>query len=166
LTVPGIPDPISGGDLILATFSSPVSSIRVFSNLDHTGASFDGYQYSIFGSNGNNSWTSLFDATSVSGAGEPFTLTGSTGTAPTTVNNISTGACQPTGCVGYEADFSFNNAYQQYAFGPSTVAIASGNVDQELSGVAAIPEPKTYAMLLVGLGLIGFTARRKKDIEV
>jgi hypothetical protein len=36
----------------------------------------------------------------------------------------------------------------------------------EMTGTAAIPEPETYAMLLVGLGLIGFTARRKKDIEV
>jgi hypothetical protein len=26
----------------------------------------------------------------------------------------------------------------------------------------AIPEPETYAMLLAGLGLLGFTARRRK----
>ena len=26
-----------------------------------------------------------------------------------------------------------------------------------------VPEPETYAMLLVGLGLLGFTARRRKD---
>ncbi len=28
--------------------------------------------------------------------------------------------------------------------------------------VAAVPEPETYAMLLAGLGLIGFSARRRK----
>jgi hypothetical protein len=28
---------------------------------------------------------------------------------------------------------------------------------------APVPEPETYAMLLVGLGLLGFSARRKKD---
>jgi len=28
--------------------------------------------------------------------------------------------------------------------------------------VSAIPEPQTYAMLLVGLGLVGFSARRRK----
>jgi len=28
---------------------------------------------------------------------------------------------------------------------------------------APVPEPETYAMLLVGLGLIGFTAMRRKD---
>ena len=31
--------------------------------------------------------------------------------------------------------------------------------------VAAIPEPETYAMLLAGLGLLGFAARRRKQKE-
>lgn len=31
----------------------------------------------------------------------------------------------------------------------------------EISGVTAVPEPETYAMLLAGLGLVGFAARRK-----
>lgn len=30
--------------------------------------------------------------------------------------------------------------------------------------VSAIPEPETYAMMLAGLGLLGFSARRRKDI--
>lgn len=29
--------------------------------------------------------------------------------------------------------------------------------------VAAIPEPETYAMMLAGLGLMGFMARRRKQ---
>ena len=29
--------------------------------------------------------------------------------------------------------------------------------------VAAVPEPETYAMLLAGLGLIGFSARRRQS---
>ncbi|MCM2568632.1 CCXG family PEP-CTERM protein [Janthinobacterium kumbetense] len=29
--------------------------------------------------------------------------------------------------------------------------------------VSAVPEPSTYAMLLIGLGLLGFTARRKQE---
>ncbi|WP_426086364.1 CCXG family PEP-CTERM protein [Janthinobacterium sp. PSPC1-1] len=31
--------------------------------------------------------------------------------------------------------------------------------------VSAVPEPSTYAMLLIGLGLLGFTARRKQDAK-
>lgn len=34
------------------------------------------------------------------------------------------------------------------------------------AAVAAIPEPETYVMLLAGLGLLGFTARRRKIDQV
>ena len=37
------------------------------------------------------------------------------------------------------------------------------NVLMVYSDVEAIPEPETYAMLLAGLGLLGFTARRRKQ---
>jgi hypothetical protein len=36
------------------------------------------------------------------------------------------------------------------------------NVSIQETAVAAIPEPETYAMLLAGLGLLGFAARRRK----
>ena len=34
------------------------------------------------------------------------------------------------------------------------------------TNVSAVPEPETYAMLLVGLGLVGFTLRRRKESAV
>ncbi|MBA2658816.1 MAG: PEP-CTERM sorting domain-containing protein [Nitrosospira sp.] len=37
-----------------------------------------------------------------------------------------------------------------------------GNRGSILASVTAIPEPETYAMLLAGLGLVGFIARRRK----
>jgi hypothetical protein len=40
--------------------------------------------------------------------------------------------------------------YQEYAW-----AVRDGDV-------AAVPEPETYALMLAGLGLVGFMARRKK----
>jgi len=32
----------------------------------------------------------------------------------------------------------------------------------QVAAISAIPEPETYAMLLAGLGLLGFIARRRK----
>jgi hypothetical protein len=169
--------PVTGLSLennwILAAFSSPVSRIVVFPNIDHYGSAYDGYQYQIYGSNdyGNSevpTWTKLFDATSVNpcvsgcvegGNGEPFTLGTSTGTPPSTVNNVVTGGCTPTGsgCVGYEAQFTFGTAYKYYAFGASTVA--ASNTEQEFSAVgtssqtvtiqfAPSPTPETKVALI------------------
>jgi hypothetical protein len=92
---------LTGGNWILVSFSSPVSSILVFPNIDHPEESYDGYQYSIAGSNDKLNWTALFDATSVGGVRPPYILTGFTGTAPSIVNNALTGGCM-IGCVGYE----------------------------------------------------------------
>ena len=35
----------------------------------------------------------------------------------------------------------------------------------QLGSVVLVPEPETYAMLLAGLGLIGFMARRKNALR-
>jgi len=158
-SITGLP---TNNNWILATFSNATADIRVFSNIDHFGSAYDGYQYTIEGSNDLTHWNFLFDATSVSSSGEPFTLLASNGTAPTTVNNV----LSPSGgAVGYIADFDFGTAYNYYAFGASTVAFAQGNPDQELSAVStipgAVPEPSTWAMLLLGFAGIGFMAYRR-----
>jgi hypothetical protein len=149
---------------ILATFNGPVSSIRVFPNIDHFGSQYDGYQYTIEGSNDLSNWTFLFDSLSVVGVNEPFTLGGFSGTAPTKVNNVGMGVNGPGGQVGYIADFTFGSAYKYYAFGASTVAFAQGNADQELSGVTAIgtPEPATWGLMLLGFGGLGAALRNRR----
>jgi len=43
-----------------------------------------------------------------------------------------------------------------------TTANASGAVRGQLFEVSAVPEPSTYAMLLAGLGAVGFIARRRR----
>ena len=44
-----------------------------------------------------------------------------------------------------------------------TAATAINNLGQvAVSGIPPIPEPETYAMLLAGLGLLGFITRCRK----
>ena len=38
-------------------------------------------------------------------------------------------------------------------------------VEGSVTSVSAVPEPETYAMMLAGLGLLGFAARRRKQKE-
>jgi hypothetical protein len=164
-TDPSLPT-AGGNNFILATFSSPTSHIEVIPNIDHFGTAYDGYQYSIYGWNGS-SFVPLYDTLTVAGAGEPFTIGTSTGTAPWLVNNVLTpsSVSNPNGDPGYEAFFSFGSAYSVYALGSSTEAINGGNVDQEFSAVlTGVPEPSTWAMMLVGfagLGFAGFRQTRK-----
>ena len=40
--------------------------------------------------------------------------------------------------------------------------IGLDNVDLEAGAVAAVPEPGTYALMLAGLGIVGFMARRSR----
>jgi hypothetical protein len=145
---------------ILATFPTAASTIVVFPSIDHYGFSYDGYQYSIWGSNDGQTWTELFDATGASactsncaegGNGEPFTLSAFFGTAPTIVNNVLTPGAGPGGTVGYIAYFTFGTAYKYYAFGASTFGTQSGNPDQELSavGVPVVRGPTSGAMLTI-----------------
>jgi hypothetical protein len=167
-TASGLPTTPAGQNWILVTFAGPVSAIRVFPNIDHFGSAYDGYQYQIYGSNSlSGPFTALFDALTVIGSGEPFTLGTFTGTAPTVVNNVLTPGAGPGGTVGYEADFSFGTAYRYYAFGASTEAFNAGNADQELSavsaGIAAVPEPGTSFLFATGLlGLLAYGRRRRR----
>lgn len=66
---------------------------------------------------------------------------------------------QAAGSYGF-ADSSINLAY-------NLNDIAAGHsVTVGYEYIMAVPEPETYAMLLVGLGLLGFSARHKKETVV
>jgi hypothetical protein len=45
------------------------------------------------------------------------------------------------------------------AFG--TLTMTFDNTDLLPSGVAAVPEPETYSMMLIGIGLVGWQLQRK-----
>ena len=166
----------AGNNWILASFPSAVSKIVVFPNIDHFGSPYDGYQYQIYGSNDLAAWTKLYDATSVTGVGEPFTLGTFTGTAPSSVNNVLTpqsiglaAGCSGTAtpcAVGYIAQFQFPAAYKYFALGASTVASAQGNPDQELSAVGATSSFTTPPQTITPGQTVTFTDERKINQNV
>ncbi|MFZ5523281.1 MAG: PEP-CTERM sorting domain-containing protein [Pseudomonadota bacterium] len=66
-----------------------------------------------------------------------------------------------------------NSGWQTYTFGSAfTGLLEFGSVNYAdslydsvlyVQNVAVVPEPETYAMLLIGLGLIGFMVRRRAE---
>jgi hypothetical protein len=65
------------------------------------------------------------------------------------------GTNMTVGAVKYDFVIGYNDS----AGSPT----ALGDWDDMVIGVTSIPEPETYAMLLAGLGLLGFMKRRKKE---
>ena len=79
----------------------------------------------------------------------------------------------------YTREYTFGTAYRYYGVRASSVTLGLNNGvsvpaqfdgDPELDAVMAaagpvlgVPEPETYAMLLAGLGLLGFAARRRNQ---
>lgn len=59
--------------------------------------------------------------------------------------------------------FSVPTVPGDYAFELSGSNPLGGQYTGQVA-IAAVPEPETYAMLLIGLGLLGFTARRRNII--
>lgn len=65
---------------------------------------------------------------------------------------------------------SFQGFVTSSAFNSMTLSMGTAccveTFQMENLRIAPVPEPETYAMFMVGLGLIGFMARRRKDIDV
>ena len=76
----------------------------------------------------------------------------------------SGGIIQTFSQVSQGTSFAFNQplAAGTYHFDIVGTVTGSGGGIYNVA-IAAVPEPETYAMLLVGLGLIGFAARRRKN---
>lgn len=70
---------------------------------------------------------------------------------------------QPHLVSGYSFQFTANSSSTKLLF--SDTSAITNNTDAMIDSVsvmAAVPEPETYAMLVAGLGMIGFLARRRK----
>ena len=71
--------------------------------------------------------------------------------------------------VGYDGQDNFDTQLLQVTYTNLTGANKVGFFSAKdyvngYSYIQAVPEPETYAMLLAGLGLVGFTARRRKMV--
>ncbi len=67
---------------------------------------------------------------------------------------------------GKVVDFWSNGNFSGGAPGPVNYGVAVATADAALDfvdgGVAAIPEPSSYALILAGLGVLGSVVRRPK----
>lgn len=71
----------------------------------------------------------------------------------------------------WTSQWSFTSAYNYFAVVSGDRLVGGGvpgysPFEGEIDAIAAIPEPETYAMLLAGLGLLGFAAQRRKLQEI
>jgi len=91
-------------------------------------------------------------------------------------NGNTSGAISATTAAG-NLTATFMDKKYAWNLAPSTTytAIVSGTAKSKgsqftldgtyLASIAAVPEPETYAMMLAGLGLLGFVARGKKKAQ-
>jgi hypothetical protein len=68
---------------------------------------------------------------------------------------------------GRVVNFWSNGVFSETGTGPADYGVAVATQDTALDyvsgGVAAVPEPSTYAFMLAGLGVLGWVTRRRKQ---
>ena len=82
--------------------------------------------------------------------------------------NIASGNFHATSAAAATANTMLSNLNSVTANTAQILSVwkeTPGSPTQDLAVFAPVPEPDTYAMMLAGLGLIGFIARRRKQVE-
>ena len=153
-------DPMSSGTLSTVTFS-----IDKKVNINPSPGSNFGNAQSFLINQGGNYYV---DAVALAPTQDVY-LTGTLVASASDfslITNLSSGAVDSTSHPSFAAgvmEFGFRNGF---VFDPQTAAeamILEDNFNVTLTqSVAAVPEPETYAMMLVGLGFLGWRARRNR----
>jgi hypothetical protein len=112
------------------------------------------------------SYTVNFSYGAISG-GALQTLTVEASNGQSVLGSLNVGAYGTTNQAALVSPYSFtfvaSGASTQLLFrDTSATSINTDALVDNVSVAAAVPEPETYAMLLAGIGLIGFMARRRK----
>lgn len=169
---PGFSAKVTGADNLVVTSSTLAVKITADAGYQLTGASLDeGGDYFYFGeatsgvsASGQLRFTSLApSATTVTAAIAPTTTFAENGLLDFTTTNWSAAAVVALSTPSTAANISIQNILAAWAAGaPPLQAAFIEKKEVTLSvAVAAIPEPSTWAMLGLGVGMIGFALRRK-----
>ena len=99
---------------------------------------------------------SILNASGISDANIPVKIEGTTFGQDV----VYTGKTLHTLVATNDNDFDTSNAANTNKF--FVFGIEATDLNYVPQTIAAVPEPETYAMLMAGLGFIGFTVRRRK----
>jgi hypothetical protein len=144
-----------------------------------TSGVFDTLTYSLFGASGNSTFNVVTGSNPTVSSTNPQLLGSGSLIDGTGVSVPRGGAFVPSAAAtvsfsvaaGKEGFFSpqpfYNVAFTAFTNSLSTVTsfgngFTINNGGGNLNFAAPIPEPETYALMLAGLGVIGFVARRRK----
>lgn len=145
---------------------------KIYDDSDNTAKAPNGYTESVLGV------TSVVGQMTSAGAVDfMFEGDSTVGTNKAYNDRVLHAAWSPTGVAGWSDTTSIGLigtnmvvAGKTYAYvigyNDSAGQATLGDWDDFVIGVNAVPEPETYAMLLAGLGLMGFVARRRKQSAV
>lgn len=143
---------IKSADLDLA----PDSEFYTFTGVGTVGSSFSDYLALSF--DGTRDLVGSLSGTSTKGIS--FTAFNLLASDMTTV--LSVGTLTNVGPRLAFGGLESVNAMGDYFVHIAGISSGTGGYDGTLSLVTPVPEPEVYGMLLAGLGLMGFVARRRK----
>lgn len=132
-------------------------------NYEYYGGAYASTNWSIWTSTPTNGGSALYSGSSTA------TISSDQGSTLASVNGLSISLAAGTYWLGI--NHTVNDGIWTYAFSSNGISDAIQldgdtvtNPDHRDMAftISAVPEPETYAMLLAGLGILGFAARRKR----
>ncbi|MEX8517593.1 MAG: FxDxF family PEP-CTERM protein [Leptothrix sp. (in: b-proteobacteria)] len=152
----------AGTTINLGELSSDADNQTMASKTFQSSGSYT-YQF-IIGSGFNSATVDLFEVNNKGTTSISNVLWTGTGFSLTTGAPNSYSFDGPLSAGNYSISFNYNaaaNSKGSFSF-IGGESVTSTGVGQSPSITAAVPEPETYAMMLAGLGALGFVGRRRK----